>query len=276
MNDLTKNDSARPIFIVSTGRAGSMMLSRVLANLDGVLALHEPKPHLVTGAYLRWAGKMSHERALRYIEVRRKDLILQASLNKLCYVESSHYCSHLIRELYELYGAKFIHLHRDGRSFVESGLAREEWYSRPGFKKTFGAWLRHKTLLPIGNGWNDHRLSPPRGMCTRVEKISWLWKTINEEIIRGLENVPADAQMRVPLEKFDEKYIEKIICFIGVSSSLNVDTDELLAAAESRPNKSAKEAKTRKRKLLVEEKQIFFRIAGSMMSTLGYDCSIKA
>jgi len=52
IDDKSKN----PVFIVSTGRAGSTMIARLLAMHPDVCALHEPHPHLRTEAFVKWSA----------------------------------------------------------------------------------------------------------------------------------------------------------------------------------------------------------------------------
>jgi hypothetical protein len=150
----------RPCFIVSTGRCGSKMLARVLALHPQIGAFHEPKPWLNTEAYLRWSGRRNSHYAHARLQLKRDDLIRQVEANDLQYVESSHFLSQLIPELRARYNARFIHLYRDGRDFVRSGLERP-WYQRRGRLEWLRTFLRRAPGLDIGNSFIDHRLDPP-------------------------------------------------------------------------------------------------------------------
>lgn len=149
----------RPCFIVSTGRCGSKMLARVLALHPQLGAFHEPKPWLNTEAYLRWSGRKDPEYAHARLEQKRDDLIEQVDANGLRYIESSHFLSHVIPDLRDRYDARFIHLYRDGRDFVRSGLERD-WYPVGAFARTRGT-IRRMTGLKVGDSFADHRLDPP-------------------------------------------------------------------------------------------------------------------
>lgn len=103
------------------------MLARVLALHPELGAFHEPKPWLNTEGYLRWSGRKDSEYVHFRLGQKRDDLIEQVDANGLRYIESSHFISHFIPDLRDRYDARFIHLYRDGRDFLRSGLERD-WY----------------------------------------------------------------------------------------------------------------------------------------------------
>jgi len=171
-----------PVFVVSTGRVGSTMLAQALAIHPDLLTFHEPQPHLNVEAFRAWEDSISTDRLHERIEEKRSSFVEQAGWNRCTYVESSHYGAHLVQELHELYGARFVHLHRDGRAFVRSGLERDWWYPE-SYGDVFhrstlgGMWehevlrrLRRRGLLDVGFSWNDHRLNPPDGMKAGSKK----------------------------------------------------------------------------------------------------------
>ena len=258
-----------PIFVVSTGRSGSMMLARVLAQLDGVLALHEPKPHLTTEGYLHWKGRLTNEEAKKRIRAKRTSLIEQVASNGISYLESSHYCSHFIPELHEMYNARFVHLYRDGRAFVRSGLARDTWYGDETIGDQIKTWLRRSTIKPIGRHWIDHRLEPPKSLKTRVEKLSWLWVEINEIILQNLQQLPVNQYFSLRLEDVDTQNIKSLCSFLGFDGVKDETINQMLHVASQRPNNS-KSRNREKPPWTEENEQQFSRIAIATMKKLGY------
>ena len=267
--------SIAPVFIVSTGRAGSNMFARALARHAKLFAVHEPVPHLNAEAYARWRGTHSREHILLRLKAKRSNLIEQAGWNGLLYVESSHYCSHLIRELHELYGARFIYLYRDGRDFVRSGLERDRWYGdaplgRKQVREWAKRWLRHRYLLDIGFSCDDHKLKPPRSLRSRMEKITWLWVEVNRTILESFEDLPATVTMAVRLEDFGRDVLRDILAFLGVEAALAV-VDDMLIVGEKKPNRTKNRSIPVFEKWSQQETEQFFDLAGPMLSRLGYE-----
>lgn len=262
-----------PVFIVSTGRSGSQMLSHLLANHPVIFSTHEPKPHLVSEAYALWKGKVNKERIVQRILSKRSSFLKQVKGNHLLYVESSHYCAHLIPILHDLFDARFIHLYRDGRSFVRSGLERESWYPHTSFspvgwgKKYIAEKIRRKYFLNFGNIWDDHRLEPPSEMTTRIEKITWLWTEINKIIIRDLETIPSDRYMNVALEEINRDAIIRILDFIGAAP---INLDKMIETMNKKPNKTKEHSIPHFEDWSENDQNIFWKIAQDTMGKLNY------
>ncbi len=261
--------SKKPVFIVSTGRAGSTMLARVLAIHHEVLALHEPHPHLRTEAFVRWSTPGRAGQIVRKIRKKRKDLIEQTLINHLIYVESSNYASHLIDELYSLFDARFIHLYRDGRDFVRSGLQRD-WYRDEPLKSRIKSWIRRRYLVDVGRSALDNLLSPPRSLKTRFEKIAWLWVETNRSILRSFSRLPDDHKLSLSLESLDGDRLAEIHRFIGADVEQGI-LKEMLSVAAGRPNKTQSFNVPEYADWSDWERKRFDEIAGGMMSRLGYD-----
>ena len=241
------------------------MLARVLAQATGIFAVHEPQPHLVTEGYRRWKGTLSFEQANAWIRRKRSGLIDQVHANGLAYVESSHYCSHLIPNLAHLFNAKFIFLHRDPRGFVESGLARPDWFTNTSLKERLRATIRRRYLVQYGNIWNDHKLAPPAKLRTRMEKIAWLWAEINNAILRALEHIDEERQFRIGLADICTTTMSQLLTFLECQRSTDL-VDSMLNIAHSRPNKGAFEGPP------VEWNEPAFRsITSTISAQLGYN-----
>lgn len=258
----------RPCFIVSTGRCGSNMIARVLDLHQGITAVHEPEPHLVTEAYLRWSGEVGSKYVHDRLSRKRDERVLRTGNGERTYVESSHYLSHLIPELWERYDAQFVHLYRDGRDFTRSGLERR-WYEDPGLVGRLKTCLRRRTGLQVGTRFRDHRLEPPPEMTTRFEKTAWLWVEINRVILNALDGVPDEDVMAIRLEAFDREAILELLDFTGHEPADEL-VDKMLEEAESRPNQT--EDRTVPPKEEWEERTVerFWEITGPMMERLGY------
>ena len=253
-----------PIFVVSTGRSGSMMLAKVLGLHPEICSFHEPLPQLNTEAYAKWNGRITNERIEKNINRKRKNLIIQIQRNGYNYLESSHFCSHLIPLLVKLFNAKIIHIYRNGYDFVNSGLNRS-WYNESGTLQKSLTIIRRLTLWNVGYQILDHRLNPPKKLNSKVEKISWLWSEINRIIIRDLNEIPSDQKLSIKLEEFDESLLKSLSKFINVEFTCDM-VERMIYLSKTKPNKTNK-----KRVLMNEkEKENFQKIAAPMLKTLGY------
>jgi hypothetical protein len=271
------SNSQKPIFVVSTGRSGSKMIASVMAMHPSVLGLHEPRPLMNLEAYSYWNGNIKRNRIQESVIHKRDHLIQQTIKNNFVYFESSHFCSHLIPILYEKYEAKFIHLIRDGRKFLISGLNRDWWFSNRLDKRQkeiiidyVKVYFRRKFFIDIGREWHDHRLNPPKKYKTKLEKTSWLWLEINEVILNSLKMIPAENQITLRLEDFKKNKI------IDLLNYLNLGYDEDLL--EKMYLKSLdKENKTTSKKidsfsdLKLDEQESFWDITNEMMLKFGYE-----
>lgn len=249
------------------------MLARVLATHPRLLALHEPAPYLNAEAFAHWAGTHSEQRVRRRVRWKRSRRIAAAGRNGLLYVESSHFMSHLIPQLRALFGARFVHLHRNGRAFVRSGSARSCWYPaepkggiRERLKSRVRRFFRRRYLVNVGSSWEDHRLIPPSHLQSRHARICWLWAEINRVILRDLEPLPASDTFTLPVEDLAEGSLDRLLKFIGVDAGASL-LRRMMAIAERRPNKSDQ---NRTDEWSEWEHAEFEAIAGSMMNRLGY------
>lgn len=258
----------RPCFIVSTGRCGSKMLARVLALHPEIGAFHEPRPWLNTEAYLRWSERRDSDYAQAQLAQKRDDIVEQVEANGLRYVESSHFLSHLIPELCERYAPCFVHLFRDGRDFVGSGLERG-WY-RTGMLDFVRTIVRRRTGLKVGHSFVDHRLEPPAQYDSRFERIVWLWAEINGQILDYLNAVPEEEQVKVRLETFGADTIRELLAFLGHPAGDRLVL-EVADVAAKKPNRTEDRNVAPSGEWDEEHLRRFHAIAGDMMNRLGYD-----
>lgn len=265
-----------PVFVVSTGRAGSKMIAEAMRVHPHVVALHEPRPGLHREAYMAWSGKRSARWIRDQVELKRGSLVAQILANGFVYLESSHFCSHLIAPLRDLFpGAKFVFLHRDGREFVRSGLERT-WY-RGKAESALGhlvRFARHRLLLDVGKAGRDHRLTPPKQLRTRADRIAWLWAEINRSIEKGLAAVPKEDQFRLPLAALGRDSLRALTDFIGIEGDESILT-RMLEVAGRRPNQTARRSVPPFDQWTQDQQRQFFRIAGPMLAQLGYATSVS-
>jgi len=258
----------RPVFIVSTGRAGSQMMALVLAKHPKLCAFHEPYPHMNTEALKIWLNYRNLKRIERKIITKRNSLINQVLHNGFIYIESSHYCSHLIKELHSLFNARFLYIYRDGRDFVRSGMERL-WYKNRGYLEQFKTFIRRRFLIDIGDTFIDFCLIPPNNFISRLEKITWLWVEKNKTIMRYLALLPKDDKFFLRLEDFNQESLVDLHEFLCIDINDNV-LKEMLEMGSKNPNRTKTFTFPIYNDWHEWEKRQFKEIAGDVMNTLGY------
>lgn len=154
------------VFVLSTGRCGTALLTKVLKRSPQLLVEHAPKPEL------EWVSSLVHQNqpsmeALRLaVLAARFDAFFQHAFERnRIYVETNNRISLFAPALAELLPrSRFIHLVRHPAGFVRSGMRRN--YYADG--------TQHQRLIPREiEGWSQ---------WSRLEKIAWEWNEINARI----------------------------------------------------------------------------------------------
>ena len=173
-----------PIFISSSGRSGSTSIVEALSKIENVSAHHGPKnKHFERINCLRYLNRRggsgaSSDQVISKLKKYRDPLIKQVESEGKVYIESSWFISAMLPELVQLYpNAKIVHLVRDGRDFVRSGMNRFWFSGKQSDLKRVGIWTRDK--------W-----SPPALCETRFQKICWLWAEQQRVMQAGLKEIP--------------------------------------------------------------------------------------
>lgn len=186
-----------PVFVLSTGRNGTMLLTKLFELSNQCLAVHEPEPELSMPSKLAYENYRNNPEFVKgMFEGARYEMLRTSFLMGKKFIETNNRITFFAFQISELYpNAKFIHLVRKPESFIKSGLSRK-WYSG-------------KTL------YDEARIVHPDkklwGTMNEYDKIAWLWNETN-----------------LFIEEFKMKYPEKIITikaeelFINKSVSLEM------------------------------------------------------
>ena len=182
MRNTTDSDfSSLPcIYVLSTGRCGTKTLAALFNLSHQALALHEPRPLLYGLSKLCYQGFSSSndfELLKETFLTCRSDLFRYAfSINKT-YLETSPQTTFLAPILIDaLNNVKFIHVTRDPKSFVRSGM-RRGWYQNHAMDNT--------RIVP----------HPDSAACiswpefSHFDKILWLWRETNTWIHDFLKRI---------------------------------------------------------------------------------------
>ncbi len=137
----------RSVFVLSTGRTGTVFLAGLLDQVSSVISAHEPKPSRVlnawTTAYLE--DKVSDKFMAAVLANKRRRL---AATNKDIYIEMNNFIAGFAEAASEVFeNASVIHIVRDPRDFITSLTNRGD---DEGIRKFFNKYVPHWAYVPRG------------------------------------------------------------------------------------------------------------------------------
>ncbi|MDG2110101.1 MAG: sulfotransferase [Schleiferiaceae bacterium] len=174
---------AAPVFVLSTGRVGTMLLTRLFELEKGLNIEHEALPEMLYTGKLAYADPSNIEFTKGAFMAGRYEAIRDCQLQNLRYVETNNRLTFFAPAMAALFpNAKFIHLLRHPDSFVSSGIQRN--------------WYTGKTITDEG------RIAPAKnsGIERQQDKIAWLWNATNAFIEDFKEGAGKDRTLTVRSE----------------------------------------------------------------------------
>ncbi len=251
-------EEIRQIFIISTGRTGTKFLAKLLNNYSSVFSVHEPRPHFLRLGYNYAIGNSSFEEARKKIKKFRIIQLKKISVNnQTFYIEANNRLFSLIPVLKSIYpNSKFIHIIRDGRDIVRSGMNRN-WY------KSTDHTFRLQAVDFIDDIYNSKWNS-----MNRFEKICWLWQKKDGIIYRDLKKSESFIQVKFKDIFENEKYVglRKITNFLNLDFK-NID----LSYFNKKINATSKYKFPHWTDWNKEQINRFWEIAGNHMKKLKYE-----
>lgn len=175
--------NAEPVFVLSTGRVGTMLLTRLFELEEGLHIEHEALPEMLFAGKTAYSAPDNIEFAKGAFMAGRYEAIRDCHMQGQRYVETNNRLTFFAPAMAELFPkAKFIHLLRHPDSFVSSGIQRN--------------WYTGKTITDEG------RIQPPSdaGAQTTQDKIAWLWNATNAFIDEFKEGPGKDRTLTVRSE----------------------------------------------------------------------------
>jgi len=164
-----------PVFVLSTGRCGTALLTRVFQRIPGVLCYHTPSPEFI------YSQRKAYEEGLEKFEAfkvaviaARFELLADCAVRGRRYVETNCRITFFAPHLYELFPrARFVHLVRHPGDFVRSGVRRNYYEGR------YADVGRIRPMSgPAREAWSE---------MTIFERCAWLWNETNAYIERFKE-----------------------------------------------------------------------------------------
>lgn len=163
-----------PVFVLSTGRVGTETLDALFQPLGSIFSYHEPKPSLyrLSKAAYEYEKESLAENILQEAFLTARTDLFQYSL--AChkgYVETSPQVTFLAPIVLKIIpNAKFIHLARDPRDVIRSGM-RRKWFDGHPNDPT--------RIVPRP----DSSHSPLWARYSPFQKNVWLWNETNHWIL---------------------------------------------------------------------------------------------
>jgi hypothetical protein len=203
--------SARPFFIVSSGRSGTAMLHKALSVVAGVEMHHEYMVQITQPlAVRRYLGLVEGEVATRMIAETYGAAIRYSQAAH--WGDSSNKVSWLIPELAAAFPkARFVHLVRDGRKVASSYFHKlgDECYddrSTAILQAHYDAPQTHPAPPPEKKYWwplprHGARDAEIFRAFSQFERICWHWAEMNRLALEELSRLPPERTMFVRLEE---------------------------------------------------------------------------
>ena len=198
-------------FIISTGRTGTKFLAKFFNEIGKSIAVHEPNPDFLKLAINYAQKKVNKEKTKEKLDLYRRPLARKIKRSPFnTYIESNNRLFSLIEPLTDVFeNFKIIHIVRDGRDYVRSGMSRD-WYT-PNDDE-----LRLKSSMfpddPYFNVWNK---------MNRFEKICWRWQKKDNFIYEDLKTVENSIRIKFRdiFNSKDHNGLFKIADYIGISKT---------------------------------------------------------
>ena len=265
--------SARPFFIVSSGRSGTAMLHKALSTVPGVEMHHEYMVQITQPlAVRRYLGLIDAAETAR--------LIGETYGGAVRYSEAAHWgdssnkLSWLIPDLAAAFpDARFVHLVRDGRKVASSYFHKlaDECYddrSTAILQAHLDDPFAHPAPPPEKKYWwpvprPDSADAVSFRRFSQFERICWHWAEVNRVIVAELSHLPTErtlfarledlrvspSEVRGLYEFLDLPYRDEAFGIFARPHNVNRPEDRLLEAGQ---------------------RAQFEAIAGEMLDRLGY------
>jgi hypothetical protein len=263
--------TAKPFFIVSSGRSGTAMLHKALSDVPGVTMHHEYAVQITQPlAVKRYLGAVDAAQTGKTLEETFGAAIAHARGTH--WGDSSNKLSWLVPELAALFPqARFVHLVRDGRKVASSYFHKLGTENYDDVSNTvLQDWYDGKASLPPPEKpywWPVPRRDDPMAATFRgfdqFQRIAWHWAEINRVALAALAELPRARTLFVKLEDLTRSpaLVRQLYDFLGLPFS------DAAFAVFARPHNVNK---PEDRLLDARQAAQFEAIAGPMMETLGY------
>jgi hypothetical protein len=194
----------RYCFVLSTGRCGTGLITKILDKSPQLLVCHNPKPELEYVSSFIHRTSPSLESLKLSIIAARFDFFVNSFLVGRIFIETNNRITFFAPALAQLFpNAKFIHLIRNPADFVRSGMRRKYYKNNT---------VQHQRFNPVNN-YEWMRM-------TRLEKVAWEWNEINSSIDNFKSMIHQSRMMTIKSEQLfsQSEIIPALFDFIAVTN----------------------------------------------------------
>jgi hypothetical protein len=192
-----------PVFILSTGRAGSKFLPALLNLSPNIAAYHEPRPTLEYFSNYAYHHQQEDEILTQMIDAARMESILEDYIKDKIYVESNQCLTFFAPVLARLFKkSRFVHIVRHPGDFVRSAV-------RKGWHKNDSIWESGRLkMADEQQQWTQ---------MDQIERLAWLWNSTNQFIEDFKETIAKERVAFFKLEDLsaDVGSVKELLCFTG-------------------------------------------------------------
>jgi len=191
-----------PVFVLTTGRSGSRLVTEILNQCEGLAAFHEPEPTLQYFSNHAFHNQDKPELLRHTIHTARMELVLKTMIRDRIYVEANQCMTFFAPALSSLFPkSRFVHLVRHPGQFVRSA-----W--RKGWHRNDSIWESGRLRNRDEQAWRS---------WGEVERLAWLWEATNGFIESFKASISGERCLTLRLEDLtsDPRIPEKLALFCG-------------------------------------------------------------
>lgn len=260
-------------FIVSTGRTGTKFLANFFNDfLPKTVSLHEPEPDLLPMAIDRARGEIDGDRVKQRLRIGRKLLLRKAmDAGASTYLEANNRFFSIVPELLELFSdCRIVHIVRDGRDYVRSGMSRD----KPWCDYYYGAedQIANNDLRLKATMFPDDPFNDEWDQLSAFEKTAWGWVRKDQIIKESARS--HDGVLTVRFEEIfdDEEFegLQRLYSFLELDDELDLSRPEIQQRLNQPENVSGDYRIPHWRDWSEDRTESFDRIAGEHMREYGY------
>ncbi len=241
------------IFVLSTGRSGTKTMTRLLNQVEGIAAFHEPGPQFKDEIERCIKKEMAVAELAELMRRNRRPAVEGRE-----YAECSLVTSYALPALREAFPeARFIWLVRDGREVVASHLQLAAMNPELQQELNYEIFQCQFGLDWFGEMTREEWLALPE-----LDKCCWYWAKTHMFIKEGLKNLPGQQWIQLHLEHLNE---EKAL----LKERFNLPIERTLKAPVVNQGFSRYGRKRCGwREWTPENRETFIRVCGPMMDEL--------
>ena len=209
-----------PVFILSTGRAGSRFLALLSDCAPNVTAFHEPRPTFQYFSDYAFHHQEEEKILTNMIDAGRMESILDVFIKGNIYVESNQcltFFAPVISKLYEK--SKFVHVVRHPGDFVRSAVMK-------GWHKNDSIWEAGRVKAADRARWER---------MDQIQQLSWVWETTNRFIHEFMDRLSPGRGLTKRFENLveDTGEVGELLEFMGAGF---IETEKIREMQAKRVN----------------------------------------